>query len=116
MNRTSSASLLQFLQRESSACEAERTSEPDAAVALAEPELRVPVELDGALWSAVVEKIAERSIALIVDREAVGTLDDTVEGAIHYQPDNAAMQRARGQVTTSDLLNGRRVRLNFELM
>lgn len=113
MKAPQTSGLLQYLRQESAAYEPARADE--GAVAVEEPALRVPLELDGALWSAVVERIAGRSIALIVDREALGALADPVEGAIHYQPDNAAMQCARGQVTAADVLAGQRVRLNFEL-
>jgi len=77
--------------------------------------MRVPLELDGALWSAVVERIAGRSLALIVDGDALASMDEPADGAIHYQPDNDTMRRAPGRVTASDMLAGRRVRLNFEL-
>lgn len=78
-------------------------------------ELRVPLEIDGALWSAVVERIAERSLDLIVDREAISDVTEDADGRIHYQPDNAAMQSFTGRVVPADTLAGQRVRLNFEL-
>ncbi len=118
MKTTNSVGLLQYLKRETAACAGTRPRHGPVGAADVSPggtALRVPLEIDGALWSAVVERIADRSIALIVDREALGGLDDAVEGAIHFQPDNAVMQSARGQVTASDLLGGQRVRLNFEL-
>lgn len=77
--------------------------------------LRVPLELEGAIWSAIVERIANRSIQLIVDRAAAAHVSSEHDAAIHYQPNNCAMQQASGRITRVDRLAGQKLRLNFEL-
>ena len=114
MSTTEIASLVTYLKRQTAAHHA------SGGVALAEAELattpvRVPLEVGGALWSAIVERIAEQSIQLIVDRQAAESLEDSAEGVIHFQPDNDIMQRAHGRVTASDAIAEHRVRLSFQL-
>jgi hypothetical protein len=115
MHTHTTGDLLSYLRHESSL----DTASPACSTLDADTgdmsRLRVPLELDGALWSAVVERIADQSIALIVDGEAVSTLGVEMDGAIHYQPAGDLMQRAPGHVTAADVLTGQRVRLNFKL-
>lgn len=121
MPTESTSDLIEYLQDEthtdccaatSSRCTA---SQPNAANAL-----RVPLELEGAIWSAVVDRIADRSIELIVDQAAAAHLaamqaSAQRDAAIHFQPNNGAMRQAIGSITRIDHLTDQRLRLNFEL-
>ena len=117
MTRLSTPTLLDFLREEASLLESSIPA-ADCESAGSGPEtasIRVPLELDGCIWSAEVEEVQERHVHLIVDRDAVQQMDEKLEAAIHYQPCNSAMQRTAGMVTSGGFLSSNRVRLNFEL-
>jgi hypothetical protein len=78
-------------------------------------EIRVPIELHGSIWSAIVDRIETRSLRLIVDRDALPTTDPVDQATIRYQPETGAMRCATGRIRVDDPLFGHRVRLNFEL-
>lgn len=112
-----SPTLLQFLQNEIRSIDAAPTPAEAHPTSTDLPKrgLRVPIELDGALWSAEVEHVDRKQLRLIVDRQAVAEPLEAFEAAIQYQPENGAMHRTSGKVTSGGFLPENRVRLNFDL-
>ena len=117
MHTATPETLLEFLRNE----EARRNRvAATAAAALAacqdrEQAIHVPLELDGAIWSAEVERFDERGIDLIVDSQALGNREPSSPAAIRFLPEHGRMLRAPGQLTQGCPLARDRVRVSFAL-
>ena len=119
MSRMQTPSLVEFLRAEAHRLDStiETLSEPTRQANEVELQeaIRVPLELDGAIWSAVVTEVEEDLVHLVVDEEAIGAMEDRVDAAIHYQPDNCDMQRTCGRITALGRLSHDHVAVDFRL-
>ncbi len=104
-------SLLDFLRHEQA--QREQLQTPDGTAP--GDAIRVPLELEGAIWSAIVERFDDARVDLIVDSQALANIGDLDQAAIHYLPETGAMQRTAGRITAQDRIARDRIRLNFEL-
>ena len=117
MHAATAETLLEFLKNEDAQRNrvATATAEAIAACRDREQTIRVPLELDGAIWSAEVERFDERAIDLIVDSQALGDISSSGPAAIRFLPENGRMMRASGQLTHGCPLAQDRVRVSFTL-
>ncbi len=113
MPQISTSPLLEYLQSEVQA-QSESKPAPSDNTGASSP-IRVPLEVDGTVWSAEVEKMTNDRLSLIVDREALHRMHEHQEGAIRFQPDNSAMLSVPGRITSDGFMESNRVRLNFKL-
>ena len=87
--------------------------QPDSVSAC--PPFRVPLQLDGSIWSAEVMDVSDDNLRLAVDREAVGDLHAEGEACIRFQPENGFAQEAVGRIAFRRLLGANRVELEFAM-